>query len=56
VPEPAQLALARVVELRARTLEGKFLQQVFLAALAQRLRELGVEVEVILDRGLFPAR
>ena len=52
VAEPEQLALARVEILNRRALVLECRQQLLLAALAQRLNELGVQIEMVLDRRL----
>src|SRR2546421_75736 len=52
VAESEQLALSRVEVLHARALVLELFEQRFLPGLAQRLYELAVQIEVILDRRL----
>ena len=52
VPEAEGAALAGVEVLHRRALEGEIGEQLLLAALPERLHELFVDVEVVLDRGL----
>ena len=52
VAEPEHVPLPGVEVLQGRALERELLEQFLLAGLAQRLDQLGVQIEVVLDRRL----